>query len=238
MEATDPRRELRGAVYRADGTAIVAVLERFPAGGWLQVGGDGLLIALEQEAPGAQETARGWVEDLRERDWVGDAELADQLAAGLGTGEPPTLRPLPIDLDQLSDVLEGDPRFGGGRIDLRTGEVWPQFALDDGLEMDEDDEEEDDDERWLEVFCEGSRDGYRDMVLFVDTIADPDRRDRLEIALEGRGAFRRFRDVLARWPAEFTRWHDFSDERRRGRARAWLADAGYRAVARGEQPTV
>jgi uncharacterized protein UPF0158 len=74
------------------------------------------------------------------------------------------------------------------------------------------------------------------MERFVDTIDDPDRRDRLEIALQGRGAFRRFKDVLARWPAELTRWHAFSDEHERGRARAWLADAGYRPAARGAQP--
>ena len=35
----------------------------------------------------------------------------------------PTLRPLPVDLEELSMVLEGDPVHGGGRIDLRTGEA-------------------------------------------------------------------------------------------------------------------
>jgi hypothetical protein len=238
MGVTDPRRELRGAVYRGDGAAIIAVLGQYPAGEWLQAAGEGLLIALEQETPGARETAARWVEELRERDWVGDAELADHLAAELGTTEPSTSRPLPVALDQLSEVLEGDPRFGGGRIDLRTGVVWPQSVLDDGLDMDDedDDEDADDEERWLTVFCEGSRDGYRDMELFVETIENPGRRDRLSIALQGRGAFRRFKDVLARWPAEFTRWHAFSEERRRGRARAWLADAGYRVDPRGDQP--
>jgi hypothetical protein len=76
----------------------------------------------------------------------------------------------------------------------------------------------------------GSRDGYRDMVLFVDTIDDDDRVDRLGIALQGRGAFRRFKDVLARWPDELDRWYEFSNDRQRGRARTWLADAGYRVA--------
>jgi hypothetical protein len=62
---------------------------------------------------------------------------------------------------------------------------------------------------------------------FVDTLSDSERRDRLRIALDGRGAFRRFRDVLARVPDDHTRWSTFSDERRRGRARAWLAREGY-----------
>ena len=39
--------------------------------------------------------------------------------------------------------------------------------------------------------------------------------------------FRRFKDVLGSWPGELDRWYEFSAERQRGRARAWLADAGY-----------
>ena len=59
------------------------------------------------------------------------------------------------------------------------------------------------------------------------TLRDPGRADRLAIAISGEGAFRRFKDVLARWPGQLDRWHAFSAERQRGRARAWLADAGY-----------
>jgi hypothetical protein len=33
--------------------------------------------------------------------------------------------------------------------------------------------------------------------------------------------------VLARWPDELERWHALSEERQRGRARAWLAATGY-----------
>jgi hypothetical protein len=44
---------------------------------------------------------------------------------------------------------------------------------------------------------QGSREGYRD--------------------ISGRGAFRRFKDVLARWPDELERWYRVSNERERGR---------------------
>jgi hypothetical protein len=64
---------------------------------------------------------------------------------------------------------------------------------------------------------------------FIVTVADDGQADRLSIAITGRGAFRRFKDVLSRWPEEFERWHAFSDERKRGRARSWLVDAGYSA---------
>lgn len=39
---------------------------------------------------------------------------------------------------------------------------------------------------------------------------------------------RRFKDVLSRWPDELERYYQFSGERQRGRARARLAEAGYR----------
>ncbi len=77
------------------------------------------------------------------------------------------------------------------------------------------------------VECRGSRDGYRDMEAFIATLADPEAADRLRIAISGPGAFRRFKEVLDRWPDQIRPWRTFADERRRGRARAWLAAAGY-----------
>jgi hypothetical protein len=65
---------------------------------------------------------------------------------------------------------------------------------------------------------------------FVASVTDAGRADRLAIAIEGRGAFRRFKDVISRWPDEQERWYRFSDERCRGRARQWLTGAGYRTV--------
>jgi hypothetical protein len=140
----------------------------------------------------------------------------------------PDLRPLRVDLDELAGILEGDPVYGGGRVDLATGEVWPAPAVDYAREIgQEDGDESDDPDKWLWVHCEGSRDGYRDMERFIGTVRAPGRADRLEVAISGRGAFRRFKDVLGSWPGELDRWYEFSAERQRGRARAWLADAGY-----------
>jgi len=109
-----------------------------------------------------------------------------------------------------------------------TEEVWAE-ELGDG-----DDLEGAGSERWLWVECLGSRDGYVDMEDFIVTVADVHRREMLEVAIAGRGAFRRFKDALARWPGEFERWHLFSDERSRGRARAWLARARYRPSIRAK----
>jgi Uncharacterised protein family (UPF0158) len=211
-----------------DGTAVMEMTGSAVPENGLQVFGDWVLAALEQHADGADEGARLIIAALRERDWEGDDVLADQLDALLGSGAIPDLRPLPVDLDQLAGILEGDPMYGGGRVDLATGEVWPEPAIDYAREIGQEDEDESDDpDKWLWVHCEGSRDGYRDMELFIGTVRDPGRADRLEIAVSGRGAFRRFKDVLDRWPGELDRWYAFSAERQHGRARAWLADAGY-----------
>ena len=236
--APDFRSELRGAVYRGDGPAVVALVhDQFLPDDALQLIGDGLLVALALHTKAATGPADACRLALRERGWDGDNELADQLEALLGTGAIPLLRPLPVDLEELAGVLEGDPTLGGGRLDLLTGQMWPQAAIDYALETSEqDDAQADDPARWLWVHCEGSSAGYHDMVQFIGTVDNPGRADRLGIAIEGRGAFRRFKDVLARWPGELDRWYGYADDRQRGRARAWLAEAGYHPTRTGHEP--
>jgi hypothetical protein len=172
---------------------------------------------------GAVEIAAQCAVALRERCWEGDEDLADQIEAILGLRATPLLRSLPVDLDELASLREGDPTRGGGRIDLETGQCWPSNV--------DCEEGEDDEDRRLYVAPAGSRDGYRDMGVFIATLADPAIADRLEIAITRKGSFRRFKDVLSRWPDELERYYLLSNERQRGRARAWLAAEGYRPVA-------
>ncbi|MGA2014235.1 MAG: UPF0158 family protein [Solirubrobacteraceae bacterium] len=238
MDSKAQRAALRAAVYRGEGPAVVDLLDAVGAGDdQLQLAGDGLIAAVGQGVGGARELAGDLVVALRQRRWDGDAELANQIEAQLGSGSAALLRGLPVDLEELADILEGDPVTTGGRIDLATGEVWPRAAIDYALEVGEEDPDRaDDPDRWLAVWGEGSREGYRDMELFIASVGDPGRAERLAIAIGGRGAFRRFMDELARWPGELDRWHALSEERQRGRARSWLAAAGYHAVP-AERPT-
>jgi hypothetical protein len=53
---------------------------------------------------------------LRERGWEGDDVLTDQLDALLGSGVLPDLRPLPVDLDELAGILEGDPMWAADEL--------------------------------------------------------------------------------------------------------------------------
>jgi hypothetical protein len=233
------RAQLRAAVYQRDGARIVELVRAEPVlvdGEAFQLIGDGLIAALTDKVEGAAEAAAGCAGRLRERGWPGDDELADQLEARLGTIPTPMLRPLAVDLEDIAMVLEGDPTSGGGRIDLRTGDVLPDFTFDYLVEIGEESDDEDQDpDRWLHVWREGSRGGYGDMRDFIDTLSDRRLADRLADAIRGRGAFRRFKDALSEYPEEFSEWHVFAEERQRGRARAWLAGEGY-CVA-GKRPT-
>ena len=231
MDSKEQRSALRAAVFRGDGRAVVDLLRSVGADDdSLQLAGDGLIAAVMQRVDGAAELARKLVVGLRQRGWDGDDELADQLEAQLGSGPLAMLRALPVDLEELAGILAGDALSVGGRIDTKTGEVWPQAAIEYALATGEEDDESADPERWLAVHGEGSREGYRDMELFIASVEDPGRSERLAIAIKGSGAFRRFKDELARWPGELERWHALSEERQRGRARSWLAAAGYRVL--------
>ena len=153
----------------------------------------------------------------------GDGAVALAVARSLGLDGP---------LQMVGELallaLARGPESAGGRLDLTTGEVWPEFAFEDTFE----EEEEDAPDRWLHVLPKGSRRAYDDMVDFTATRTDQRLRERLDHALDGRGAFRRFKDVLFDRPDDREDWFVFSEDRRRGRAREWLADEGYRPAVR------
>lgn len=228
----DRLQTLRAAMYSADPTAMVATVREHGFVSSLQLAGEVLLLALRASAPGAQDLAAQCVAALEQRGWDGDWDLAGALRGDAVGTDGRTLTDLPIDLDELSGILEGDLMYSGGRVDLHTGEVWPESAFDDGVFEDLDEDELEDPDHWLSVWSQGSRGGYRDMTDFAESRTDPRLVDKLEVALNGRGAFRRFKNVLMDYPADRAEWFAFSDDRQRGRARAWLADAGYRAVFR------
>lgn len=210
---------------------MVSVAASGPWDGRLQLVGDALIMAVERREPGAEELARRCAEAARGRGWDGDEELAEGLDRAVAGGTDP-LNPLPVDLELLSDVLEQGLGEDPGRLDITTGEVWPATAIEYALDAETDDVARlAEPGRWLIVDPDGPDEAYRDMVLFVTTVSEPDPAGVLGGALEGKGAFRRFRNQLGRYPELEQRWYALSDERRRGRARAWLAEHGYRPTS-------
>ena len=83
--------------------------------------------------------------------------------------------------------------------------------------------EDDDTGRFLWIEPEESREAFRDMDDFVATVSAAQLRDLLDVAIAGKGAFRRYKDVLARSPAELERWFGFRQRRLGTRARERLA---------------
>ncbi len=215
-------RRLRAAFYSKDGREIVDVLLHCDLLEIPQMAGDGILIALDQGIDEAAWLARR----LRDSLPFDDDVLAQQLDAALGVAPSPDLKPVYVDLDELATHLDGEGDLERCRLDVITGEFWPDDVV--GLTGIEPPDYWDDNDRWIEVYGIGSRAGWRDMADFVGQIQDRDLAQRLERALRGKGAFRRFRDIVFDHEDLGWAWHRFSDDRKRGRARAWLAEAGYR----------
>ena len=222
------RRRLGGAVYRGDDAEIVALLTPDVTRDLPQIAGQAVLVALAQQTPGAAGVARAILTRLSERDWAGDDELRTQLEHALGDNPGSALPPIPVDLDQLVDLLQGGEHHCGGRLNARTGEALPDllFAeLPDQFDEGEDDEAVEDE--WLYVDALGSREAYRDMERFIADIVPPLIGGPLTEAITGKGAFARFRSRIADWPDLVDAWRLYSEERWLGRARLWLAEAGY-----------
>lgn len=222
--------ELREATVRRNVAGIKAALEGHDVSEALQRAGSAVQVALRAAPDRVSSLAISLVQRLEIRNLAGDEELAQDLLAAVRR-EPPPGQPLPVDLEELSGLLEGDPASNeGGFLDLRTGEVIPAFMIDEAMvgadaAVDVDGEPD----RWLRVSCEGSRAGWEDMATYVAAVADSHLREQLGRAIEGKGAYRRFRDLIH--DEGLTQaWQDFSDERQIGRARQYLAERGIRAT--------
>jgi len=223
--------QLRVAASSGDVAGIVAALEGHDVSEVLQRAGSAVEVAFRLDPERVFSLAISLVQRLQIRNLPGDDELAQDLLAAV-QGEPPHGQLLPVDLEQLSGLIEGDPASNeGGFLDLQTGELTPAFMTDEAM-VGEDEALDVDAEpdRWLQVFCEGSRAGWEDMATYAAAVADAHLREQLERAIEGKGAYRRFRDLIA-GEGLTQAWQEFSDERQMGRAREYLAERGIRATS-------
>jgi predicted nucleotidyltransferase len=122
-----------------------------------------------------------------------------------------------VDLADLAEALEDHAYDHEWWLDPTTGQV---HFLSDGTPADVDP----DAHGWLSLDALPSRDSYQDMVDFTERVTDHRVRERLLRALEGRGAFRRFKDALYDLHELRQSWFTFHDNRMAGRAIRWLAD--------------
>jgi hypothetical protein len=223
-------RALLAAVHQRDPEGVLEALRRRDPFEVAHLAGDGVLLALERKVGEAFAYAQVLIRRLSERDAPGDHALLDELRAAMGHTDVTRQQPLPIDLDDLAMLLHSGDPLGGWRIDRDSGQWWPDDP--EGMTGEPPPAHWEDDDRWLDVGPLGPREGWADMSDFIDTIDDQMLAEELRATIEGRGAFRRFKDRLHRGDEELgRRWQRFNNDRQRGRARQWLAERGYRPVA-------
>lgn len=143
-----------------------------------------------------------------------------------------------VDLDALVQALEDHSDFLHWFLDPVTGEVIPWSE-----DMDEEPNPEDRGARYVDPLP--SHEAYQDMEDFVARVPERRAADLLARAIEGRGAFRRFKDTLFEFPALREEWFAFHDVRMSRRAIEWLEDAhliqpadAERALSKLEDPPV
>jgi hypothetical protein len=130
-----------------------------------------------------------------------------------------------IDVEEIATALADQTDYEHRwLIDARTGEVafWTTDTGIDGenpVELDELD--------LILIDLAPSYVWYQDMVDFADGISDPAAGERLSRSLQGKGAFRRFKNELyQRHPDLNAAWHAFKGARAQVRAVQWLAEEG------------
>jgi len=85
-------------------------------------------------------------------------------------------------------------------------------------------------EDFLYIQPRPSREGYRTMQRFIETVTEPRLKDALSAALVGKGAFRRFKDQLLDYPEIRQQWFAFKDAEVYAYIRTWLEREGIKAT--------
>ena len=156
--------------------------------------------------------------------------MADSEKGGGGTQ---TMRDLPVDWEALEDAFENNAPEVHSYLHLSTGEV---LRVVDGIADPEMHSRIASDTTYLRVEPVSSREQYRWMERFIPMVDELELRDQLGAAIDGKGAFRRFKDVLMSYATERERWFAFRSERLRVFMEAWLSAHGLKPVPRPAWP--
>jgi hypothetical protein len=145
-----------------------------------------------------------------------------------GTGGP-ALRGVPVDWEALEDAFENNAPEVHSYLHLQTGEV---LRIVDGVADPQMHARIAADATYLRIDPVSSREQYRWMERYIPMVEDVELRAKLAVSIDGKGAFRRFKDVLMSYATERERWFAFRSERLRIFMEAWLNAHALRAVPR------
>src|SRR6185436_9158505 len=128
-----------------------------------------------------------------------EEEMTNENASAGGTA----VRDIPIDWEALEDAFENNAPEVHSYLHLVTGDV---LRVVDGVADPQMHARIAADPNYLRIDPVSSREQYRWMERFIPMVEDPDLQAKLSQAIDGKGAFRRFKDVLMAYGPERERW--------------------------------
>jgi hypothetical protein len=128
-------------------------------------------------------------------------------------------RDVPIDWEALEDAFENNAPEVHSYLHVPTGDV---LRIVDGIADPQMHARIAADPNYLRIEPVSSREQYRWMERYIPMVDDKDLQNKLTRAIDGKGAFRRFKDVLMGYGPERERWFAFRSERLRIFMEAWL----------------
>lgn len=139
------------------------------------------------------------------------------------------VRDIPIDWEALEDAFENNAPEVHSYLHLVTGDV---LRVVDGVADPQMHARIAADQNYLRIDPVSSREQYRWMERYIPMVEHPELQAKLAQAIDGKGAFRRFKDVLMTYASERERWFAFRSERLRIFMEAWLSAHALNPVAR------
>ncbi len=154
------------------------------------------------------------------------SSVGDRPSPVVGSGP---LREVPVDWEALEDAFENNAPEVHSYLHLTTGEV---LRVVDGVADPQMHVRIASDGNYLRIDPVSSREQYRWMERFIPMVEEPTLRAKLTQAIDGKGAFRRFKDVLMSYATDRERWFAFRSERLRTFMEAWLSAHAIKGAAR------
>jgi hypothetical protein len=126
-----------------------------------------------------------------------------------------------LDWDALEIAVERNSPDTDSYLDLTTGRILTITTGDPEAAINRQSVSENI-RNFLRIEPASSREQYRWMERFVGSVVDEGLRERLIISIDGKGAFRRFKDVLLAYPAERERWFSYRADLLHWHIHNWL----------------
>ncbi len=135
------------------------------------------------------------------------------------------MKPIRIDWEELELACERNAPGVDSYLDRETGAVLV-FYGESEQEREAQQAVAGNAARYLLVEPVPPKEQYRWMEKFVATVTDEELRERILIAIDGKGAFRRFKDLLVKYPGARERWFAYRGQHLHAYINGWITGKG------------